>query len=440
MSHDDELKNVWENLRRDADKGREPQLMAAQLGHRQVSFRALLERIEHEFIEEYAQSPTLLEADTITKRLKLLLPTVDYVLAVESMQMTAADKAAVINAAYSSLFGYGPLDELILDERVTTIALAGSERVSVRYGHGELVSLGPKFDDEAHLKRILRRLLVDAGADLYENQPFVETGLVVDGRPVCITVITPMMSFGYHADIRVHPRQLPSVDELIRSEFLTERASVLLQAVARSSHGFVIAGDTESGKTTLLSVMARMLPDPDSMVVVERAGEMRLPQGVERLVVQWPSEGQTALTFGDQIGHALVKQPGCILLDEVRADEPESISALLRDSATARQIWSFRGPFDAKRLRNALSMLARRADMSQGETMVEAMYQRLPFVITLWRANGKIGLYSVAEWQYRGSDYPDYVMLMQYRDGRLQLTGEKPVRELELPADFWTDQ
>lgn len=434
---DGDLKDTWEKLRRDADKGREPQLIPALLGHRQVSFRALVERVEQQFIEEYSDSPLLKEADTSSKRLRLLLGTVDYVLATESVQLSAEDKATLVGAAYSSLFGYGPLDALLLDERVTTISLEGADRAAVRYGHGDLESVGPLFDDDAHLRRILRRMLVDAGADLYDDQPFIETGLKVDGRPVSITVITPLMSYSYNADIRVHPRQLSSMDSLIESGFVTREAADMLNAIVKSPHGFVVVGDAESGKTTLLSVLAQALPNADQAVSVERAGELRLPEGVEQLVTRWPSDTQPGISFGEQIGLALAQQPACILLDEVRADEPQTIAPLLQEADAPRQIWSFRGPFDAKRLRNALSMLARRADMSQTEAMVEALYQRLPFVITVWRAHGRISLYSIAEWQYRGSDYPDYVLLMDTHDGQLRLTGERPAHGLDLPETFW---
>ncbi|MBZ0299166.1 MAG: Flp pilus assembly complex ATPase component TadA [Anaerolineae bacterium] len=440
MSHEDDLQNAWEELRRDADRGREPQLIPAQLGQRQVSFRALVERIEREFMEEYAGSPLLMEADTTTRRLKLLLPTVDYILSVESIQIGAEDKAALMNAAYSSLFGYGPLDALFLDERVTTISLQGADRASVRYGHGDLETIGPLFDDDLHLKRILRRLLVDAGADLYEEEPFIETGLRINHRPVSITVATPLMSYSYSADIRVHPQTLPLLEDLVRSNFLTPLAARLLQAMALSTGGFVIVGDTESGKTTLLSVLAHWLPDPARCVAVERTGELCLPETIHRLTTQWPSADAPGITFGKQIHNALAQEPACILLDEVRADEPESIADLLREPHAPRQIWSFRGPFDAKRLRNALSMLARRADMSQSEVLVEALYQRLPFVVTVWRAGGQIRLYSIGEWQYRDSDYPDFVQLMDTRDGHLRLTGEHPIRRLELPDTFWDTQ
>lgn len=433
----DDLQSAWENLRRNADAGREPELISAQLGHRQVSYKALLEHIERQFIEEYAESDALRQADTATKRLKLLLGTVDYVLAVESVSVRNDDKAAIINAAYSNLFGYGPLDALLLDEHVTTISLEGADKAAVRHGHGDLESIGPLFEDEAHLVRILRRLLVDAGADLSDDLPFIETGLVADGRPVCISLFTPLMSFSYSADIRVHPKQPLSLDDLVERGFLTKQAAEILIALVKSPYGMVIVGDTEAGKTTLLSALAHHLDENRGVIAVERAGEMRLPETIERRVVRWPLGDEPGVTFGEQIALALEQKPACILLDEVRADEPESVAPLLDEPDATRQIWSFRGPFDSKRLRNALGMLARRADVGRGEALVNALYQRLPFIVTVWRANGQIRLYSIAEWQYRQSDYPDYIPLITTSEGELKFTGEKPAHELDLPGGFW---
>ncbi len=435
--NDDNLHQSWEALRRDADRGREPQLIAAQLGQRRVSFKALVERVERQFIDEHTDSDLLKEADTATSRLKLLLKVVDYILAVESVQLGNQDKATLMNAAYSNLFGYGPLDALFLDERVTTISLQGVDKAAVRYGHGELESMGPLFEDEIHLRRILRRLLLDAGADLPDELPFIETGLRVTGRPVSISVVTPMMAFGYNADIRVHPQTALTLDDLTQNDFLTDDAAKLLSALAQSSHGVVIVGDTESGKTTLLNALLPLLSDPTQAISVERANELLLPDGMTRLSVRWPVDNQPGVTFGEQIAHALEQAPACIVLDEVRADEPLTIGPLLANEQAARQIWSFRGPFDAKRLQNALSMLARRSNVGMGELMVQAMYDRLPFIVTLWRAHGQIRLYSIGEWQFRGSDYPDYVLLMDTQEGMLQLTGEQPSRSLDLPEAFW---
>jgi Flp pilus assembly CpaF family ATPase len=419
-------------------KSREPEFMSSQLGTRWVSRAAIVERIEAAFIEEFDNSPALREADTPTKKLKLLLDTANHVLAVESLDPSPEEKAELIGKAYSNLFGYGPLDSLFLDERVTTISLDGHDKASVRYGHGDLVSLGPIFQDERHLRRIIARLLMDAGTELRDDQPYIETGLLVDERPICVNLVAPPVAFHLGVDIRVHPKVLPTADQLVSNGFMTEQAAALLKALVESPHGFMVVGEPESGKTTLLSVLLQWLPQPQSAVSVERAGESRLPAGVERLMPRWPVADTPGVTFGEQIGHALEKRPACIILDEVRADEPQTIAPLLGMDNPPRQIWSFRGAIFAKRLQSALGMLARRADFGQGEEMVRALHERLPFIVTVMRANGQLRLWSVAEWQFKdGSGYPTYTLLMNTEEGVLKLTGEHPTRTLELPGNYW---
>jgi Flp pilus assembly CpaF family ATPase len=425
--------------RRNADKGREPELVAGHSGRRLYSLNALAERISTAFVEEFGtDSADLREADTPTKRLKLLLGTVDYVMAVESVAMGPTEKAELINRVYSNLFGYGPLDKLFLDPRLTTIVLEGADKASVRYGHGELESLGPIFQTNDELRRIIARLLMDAGSELREDQPFIEAGFMAGERPACINLVTPTLTFQLTADIRLHGAALPTLDDLVASGFMTAQARTLLEAIVHSSHGLLIVAETESGKTTLLSVLAQLLPNPVQTIAVERAGELRLPPGVERLAARWPVGEQPGVTFGEQIGHALDRKPACLILDEVRSDEPLTIAPLLELPQAPRLIWSFRGAIFAKRLQSALSMLARRADFGQGETLVRSLYQRLPFVVTVNRVGGQLRLWSIAEWQFRHSpDYPTYTTLMQVSEGRLQLTAERPMLPLDLPEEYW---
>jgi pilus assembly protein CpaF len=403
-----------------------------------VSLAALLEKVVSAFTAEHSDSPALREADTETKRLKLILETTNYVLAVESAHPSADVKAELIGRAYSELFGYGPLDALFTDERITTIALEGVDKASVRYGHGELTTLPPLFEDPAHLQRVIARLVMDAGAELREEQPYLEAGLLIAGRPVCVNVVAPPITLQLTADIRVHPKTLPSLEALVAQGFMTANAAEFLRALMSSPHGVMIVGDTESGKTTLLSVLSQLLPTPETTTAVERAGELRLPTGVRRLVTRWAVGEQAGVSFGAQIGDAVEGQPACILLDEVRADEPTSIAPLLTNHEGIRQIWSFRGTVEAKRLHNSLGMLARRADMSRSEEMVTALYKRLPFIITVRRREGKLQLHSVGEWQFSdNADYPTYTLLMERRGGELVTTGAVPRYAAALPAAFW---
>jgi len=423
--------------RLDADKGREPHLIPAQLGSRWISLAALAEQIEIAFREEYDEDSLILaEADTPAKRLKLVLETADYLLSVESAQLSQQEKADLITRVYSNLFSYGPLDKLFLDDSVTTISLQGAEKTAVRYGHGELTPLGLLFQDADHYHRVIKRLLIDAGAELRENQPYIEFGLLVGERSVSVNLVAPPAAFQLTADIRVHPKTLPTWDDLIDSDFMTQQAVQFLKALAESTHGVLIVGETESGKTTLLSLFASNISSP--VTAVERTGELRLPDGSKRFLPKWSVGDQPGITFGEQITHALESSPVCLLLDEVRADEPQTIAPLLEMKDAPRQIWSFRGAIFAKRLQSALGMLARRADVGQGETLVRSLYERLPFVVSVNRVNNALRLWSIGEWQFKHSaDYPTYTVLMQVEDGQLKLTGEKPSRFINLPESFF---
>ncbi len=432
--------DIFQQPRRDADKGREPQFVPAQLGHRQYSIGALVEQVESAFIEEFGQDSAIIrEADTPSKRLKLIVETANYVFAVESVQLSASEKAGIIERAYSQLFGYGPLDPFFLDDRVTTISLEGADKASVRYGHSELTSLGPIFPNADHFQRIVKRLLMDAGAELRPDQPYMEVGLMAGDRPICVNLVAPPVTHQLTLDIRVHPKALPGWDELVNTGFMSQQSANLLRALVNSPHGLLVIGEPESGKTTLLNLLLHTLPNAEQTVTIERAGEMRLPEMMKRLKALWPLGDHPGITFGEQITHALGQNPACIVLDEVRSDEPQTIAPLLTAPNAPRQIWSFRSNIFAKRLQSALGMLARRADIGSGETLVKALYERLPFVIAVNRVGDQLRLWSISEWQFKHSpDYPTYTPLMQTENGQLKLTGERPAHLLDLPETFWS--
>jgi len=423
-----------------AESIRQPELVPSQLGNRWVSLAALVEQIESAFVDEFGHnSPELAEADTPAKRLKLVLESANYVISVESVQLSPTEKADVISRTYSSLFGYGPLDALFADDTITTISLDGADKASVRHGHGDLVSIGSIFQDSDHYQRIIGRLVTDAGAELRPDQPYLELGLKIADRLIAVNLVAPPITIQLNADIRLHAKQLPTWESLIDSGYMTAQAAQLLKSLVASPYGLLIIGEPESGKTTLLNLLMNELPHPDQVISVERAGETRLPAHMQRLVAKWPVGDVPAVSFGEQIIHALEQKPACILLDEVRADEPQTIAPLLQMVDAPRQIWSFRGAIFAKRLQNALGMLARRAEVGGGETLIRPLYERLPFVIAVNRVGGQLRLWSIGEWQFKHTpDYPTYVSLMQVEDGQLKLTGEPALRPLTLEDDFWS--
>ncbi|MCK6577105.1 MAG: Flp pilus assembly complex ATPase component TadA [Anaerolineae bacterium] len=406
-----------------ANKGqhREPRLVASRGGTRLFSMAALAERIREEFMLEYRDTEALREADAPSKRMRLVLAVTDYVIAVESITMTSDDKATLMQRVYSELFGYGALDPFLADPRVTTIALNGAERAAVRYGHNELTDVSPLFEDGDQLQTIIERLLLDAGASLRSDSPIIETGLNVGERRISLSVVTPTFGVSVSADIRLHPQSPPSLDALVEQGVLSAEAADVLRRLAASNYGLVIAGEAETGKTTLMNALA--LKYVGGGAAVERTGEMRLPESFARFQPTWGRDDSSPVAFGERLIESLNVTPPLLMVDEVRADDPTAVAPLLRREDAPRQWWVFRGAPDHKRLQSALGMLARRAESGAGETLVHALYERLPFVISVARIQGRLKLFSIAEWQSRiDTDYPDYVQLFRYDQGMARRT------------------
>lgn len=419
-----------------------PEFIHSQQGRRQVTIAAILERIQDQFLEEHSPDDSAVRAaKTRNDRLKLLNPIVDYVMAVESLELSDEDKAHVIRLAYSQLFGLGPLDELIDEDDITTITLEGHEKISVRRGQGELEPLDMIFEDYDEMREMTRRILQRGGTIHREDIPLMEVGFLSEnGRFVSASIAQPPIAPYVTLDIRVHPAEAPTLAKLIQGGILTEKAAMLLRALIESDYGFTLVGQPESGKTMMLSALLTMLPYPADAVSVERTGELHLPTDMRRVVTQWPdSPVDDGVSFGQQVAIEAEKSPRTLILDEVRNDEPETIAPVLKMENPPRLIWSVRGTPDSKRLLSALGMLARRSDMAEGDKMARRLFDLLPFVVSVRRVQGELQLREVGEWyDPDNSGYLRYRTLLENVGGELLTTGEVPDRDLGLDAEFWT--
>jgi len=433
-SFSDELKRVSANI----DKGREPEFIAGRMGTRQYSIKALLERIVNAFIEEHGRNSTALKAaETSAQKYSLILATANYIIGVESILVTDAEKAEIIRKAYAELFTFGPLDSLFLDETISTISLEGADKASVRYGHGDLTKINPLFEDTEHLNRIVRRLLSEADAAISPDAPLIETGLLVGERRISLNIASPPITYLLTADIRLHPPHPVTLADMVASGVMPQTACDLLIALAQSPHGILIVGETESGKTTLLGAIIHHT-QTRPLISVERAGELRLPEGGEQFIVQWKTDDHEAISFGERVHEALYKSPHTLILDEVRADEPESIAPLLTKAPTPRLLWAFRGTPNSKRLGSALSIVARKSNAAEGDMAVRRLYERLPFVVGIRRHDNTLKLTHISEWQFADDpDYPNYVELMSRGWDGVELTGKRPMKAIDLPDSFW---
>ncbi|MBN1558161.1 MAG: Flp pilus assembly complex ATPase component TadA [Lentisphaerae bacterium] len=437
----------------DSDNGRRDEhqppgispIVPGRTGRPSFSLEALRERVERQFKEETAgRDDILLELDTEERRRAMLREVADYVLTMEAITLSARDKSALIESAYRSLFTFGPLDDYANDDAVTEITIIGPREIHIRRGTGQLEPVAEAFDDRAHLAGTLERVLAGSGVSLSHAGPFLETGVMIQGRPARIGLIGPPVNPDYSLTIRLHPRQPVSLNDLhARLEMLPPQAVSLLRAILVGGHGLLIVGDAGQGKTTLAGALARSLPPTPSVTVIERAAEIWLPDFITRRIPIPPGPDMPGTDFAATLRAALDESTGWLIVDDIRGDESAAVWDALTHQNAPHYLWVFRGDTRPDRLRSALGMVIRKQHPAVEQRDIHrALAARLPFVAALRPNRGAPRLGLIAEWVLDGpaDDPADSLALrpiLEARDDTWALTGHRPSCALDLPDDFW---
>ncbi len=218
------------------------------------------------------------------------------------------------------LVGLGPLQELVDDESVDDIVVNGPQRVYVERA-GKLEQASIRFADNAHVVRVVQRILSPIGRRIDEFHPMVDARLA-DGSRVN-AIIPPVALDGPCVSIRKFRREPLSADELIESGSVTREILDFLSEAVRQRRSMIVVGGTGSGKTTFLNLLSRWIPEAERVITIEDAAELRLNNDhVVRLETRPPNlEGEGEVSARDLVRNALRMRPDRIILGEVRGDE-----------------------------------------------------------------------------------------------------------------------
>jgi pilus assembly protein CpaF len=231
-----------------------------------------------------------------------------------------AERKQLITDVHDEMFGFGPLEVLLRDPTVSDILVNTSKQTYVeRRGKLELTDV--TFYDDAHLMKVIEKIVSRVGRRIDESSPMVDARLP-DGSRVN-AIIPPSAIDGPLVSIRrfaVNPLQ---VSDLIKLHTLTPPMAQLLDALARAKINILISGGTGSGKTTLLNILSGYIPSDERIVTIEDAAELQLRQPhVLRLETRPPNiEGRGEITQRTLVRNALRMRPDRIILGEVRGAE-----------------------------------------------------------------------------------------------------------------------
>ena len=242
------------------------------------------------------------------------------ILAEEGIALTKDERNRLLREIKDEVFGLGPIEPLLRDKTVCDILVNGPDQVYVERA-GKMEHTDIRFRDDAHLLRIIERIVSGMGRRIDESNPMVDARLP-DGSRVN-AIIPPLALDGPSLSIRRFAADTLDHNDLIRFGSLTEELVLTLEAAVKVRLNVLVSGGTGSGKTTLLNILSSFIPEDERIITIEDSAELQMRQEhVVRLETRPPNlEGKGAITQRDLLVNTLRMRPDRIVVGECRAGE-----------------------------------------------------------------------------------------------------------------------
>jgi pilus assembly protein CpaF len=216
--------------------------------------------------------------------------------------------------------GFGPIEPLLKDPTVNDILINTHNKCFVER-FGKLHETDVRFKDEAHLLRIINKIVAGVGRRVDEASPMVDARLP-DGSRINVA-IRPIAVDGPLVSIRKFSAKPFSMDRLLEVGAVRPQMVEVLRAAVRGRISIVISGGTGSGKTTMLNALSNYIPSDERMITIEDAAELQLQQPHVGRMETRPAnaEGKGEVRQRDLVKNALRMRPDRIIIGECRGEE-----------------------------------------------------------------------------------------------------------------------
>ena len=229
-------------------------------------------------------------------------------------------KRLIFQDVLNDMMGFGPIQPLLDDPNISEVMVNGPKKIYVEK-QGQLIRTNVMFDDDAHVMRIIERIILPLGRRIDADSPTVDARLP-DGSRVN-AVIPPVALDGPSITIRKFLKDKLNTDQLVGLGTLTQNMAEFLKACVVARLNVIISGGTGSGKTTLLNVLSGFIPENERILTIEDAAELQLQQEhVLRLETKTANvDGGGETTVRDLVRNSLRMRPDRIVVGECRGGE-----------------------------------------------------------------------------------------------------------------------
>lgn len=231
------------------------------------------------------------------------------------------ERHRLVEELIDTMFGFGPIDDLMKNEDVTEIMVNGT--ASIYYEQdGKLFLSDSTFSSEEEIRALVDRILGPLGRRIDEASPMVNARLPQGHR---VNVVVPPLSIsGTLVTVRKFAERSMTLADMREKGSFDEAVAQALAWAVRLRRSIAVSGGTGSGKTTLLNALSYEIPREERIVTIEDAAELRFQEHPHVIGLEARprnAEGCGEVTIRDLVTNALRMRPDRIIVGECRGAE-----------------------------------------------------------------------------------------------------------------------
>lgn len=235
-------------------------------------------------------------------------------------EIAEKSKKNIKTTIISNMFGYGPLEPLLMDDEITEIMVNNTKEIYIEK-KGKIEKANIVFNSESELINIINRIVSRVGRRIDESSPLVDARLP-DGSRVN-AIIPPLSVTGPTLTIRKFPKENFTIDHLLSYNSINQNTYDYINESVKNKKNIIIAGGTGSGKTTLLNALVNCIPAGERIITIEDSVEIKTNHPHRISLESRPPniEGKGAIPIRTLLKNALRMRPDRIIVGEIRGAE-----------------------------------------------------------------------------------------------------------------------
>jgi len=221
------------------------------------------------------------------------------------------------------LVGMGPLQPMIWDGYLEDISCSGLGNIFVEHKIFGGLTTAIGFKEHEALDKFVIQLSESIKSPVTFRTPIVDATLPDNSRINICLGASGVSKRGSNFSIRKFTPVPISIIELIRFGSLSYEMAAYLSLVIQEGMNIFVAGESASGKTTLLNALCAFVPPESKIVSIEDTPEVQVPhpnwiRGVTR---ESGNNDASAVSMFALLKSALRQRPNLIIIGEIRGEE-----------------------------------------------------------------------------------------------------------------------